>query len=89
MIIYYNIKQYRQKVKITQKQIAQVLNIPYQQYQRYETGEYPIPVQHLITLAQFYGVSTDYLLGLDTIENRKLKGVSLSAVHQSEPPCED
>ena len=32
---------------------------------RYETGRLDIPSQTLIALARYYGVSVDYLLGLD------------------------
>lgn len=69
---YINLVQIRQKRKLSQTAVAQILNIHQVQYSRYENGTYPIPVQHLITLALYYGVSTDYLLGLDNIENRKL-----------------
>ena len=34
-------------------------------YSRYETGRLDIPSQTLIALARYYGVSVDYLLGLD------------------------
>ena len=33
-------------------------------YRRYESGEREIPVWALIKLADYYRVSTDYLLGL-------------------------
>ena len=32
-------------------------------YSRYERGFQTIPLEHLLTLADFYHVSTDYLLG--------------------------
>ncbi len=37
-------------------------------YSRYETGEHEMPIMHLVTLAKFYRVSADYILGLS---NRK------------------
>ena len=33
-------------------------------YARYERGANELPIHHLITLSKYYGVSTDYLLGL-------------------------
>ena len=33
-------------------------------YSRYETGERAIPLECLVTLAEFYDTSVDYLLGL-------------------------
>ena len=34
------------------------------QQSRYENGIRDIPLDSLITLAKYYGVSTDYILGL-------------------------
>ena len=48
----------------TQEDIAEVLNCRREVYRRYEKGIYPLPVWALITLAKFYHVSTDYILGL-------------------------
>ena len=47
----------------TQKFIADVLEMNLQVYRRYEKGERDIPLWALIRLADFYGTSTDYLLG--------------------------
>ena len=49
---------------LTQTEIAAYLNMNRNVYWRYERGEREIPVWALIRLAQYYGVSTDYLLGL-------------------------
>jgi len=56
--------QARQNAKMSQTKIAEILNIPQQQYSRYETGQNEIPVRHVITLCKVYGVSADWLLGL-------------------------
>ena len=48
----------------TQKEIAEVLNCKREVYRRYEKGIHELPVWALIRLAQYYGVSTDYILGL-------------------------
>ena len=48
----------------TQAQIAEVLGMPRQQYNRYETGLRELPMHHFITLARYYNVSLDYLAGL-------------------------
>ena len=47
----------------TQQQIADYLGIRQTVYSRYERGFQTIPLEHLIRLADFYDVSTDYLLG--------------------------
>ena len=40
-------------------------------YSRYERGALTIPVEHLLILADLYGVSTDYILG--RTNNKKTK----------------
>ena len=52
---------------LTQQQIADYLMYHRQVYARYERGIREIPVSMLIKLAQFYDVSTDYILGLKDI----------------------
>ena len=54
----------REDRDLTQKQIADLLKIGRTMYRRYETGETDLPVRHLKTLCIFYGVSSDYILGL-------------------------
>lgn len=48
----------------TQQQIADMLNMHRSVYRRYESGERESPVWAVIKLADYYRVSTDYLLGL-------------------------
>lgn len=48
----------------TQKEIASILNVHPEVYRRYEKGIREIPVWALIKLAELYGTSTDYILGL-------------------------
>ena len=47
-----------------QDEIAAYLHLNREVYRRYEKGEREIPVWALIQLAQFYGTTTDYILGL-------------------------
>lgn len=49
---------------LTQSQVAQVLNVKQNTYSQYEIGVLNYPLDVVIRLAQFYGTSTDYLLGL-------------------------
>lgn len=58
------LKDTREDKDMLQKQIAIVLEITRQQYGLYESGQRTIPIEKLIKLAEFYGTSTDYLLGL-------------------------
>lgn len=53
----------REDADLTQQQIADLLHMQRSVYRRYELGEREIPVWALIRLADYYHVSTDYLLG--------------------------
>ena len=48
----------------TQQEIADMLHMQRSVYRRYELGEREIPVWALVKLSEYYGVTTDYLLGL-------------------------
>ena len=47
----------------TQQDIAEVLGTSQTMYARYERGATELPLRHLLKLAEYYGVSADYLLG--------------------------
>lgn len=53
----------REDMDLNQTQIAELLQIKQTVYSRYERGFQTIPVEHLLILADFYNVSTDYILG--------------------------
>ncbi len=53
----------REDKDLNQKEIAKLLFTSQTVYSRYERGVLTIPVEHLLILADFYGVSTDYILG--------------------------
>ena len=46
-----------------QKEIAAYLNCDQSLYSKYERGVRDVPVQIVEKLAEFYGVSVDYILG--------------------------
>ena len=56
----------REKMDLTQANVAALLNIDQRVYSTYETGKREIPLRHLMVLADYYHVSTDYLLGRET-----------------------
>lgn len=58
------IKDLREDNDLTQKQVADYLNIKQNTYSQYETGTRQIPIDILIALATLYKTSTDYLLGI-------------------------
>lgn len=60
---YPRLRDMREDHDLVQKQIAAILGIDQRIYSNYETGKREIPVRLLIRLAEYYGTSTDYLLG--------------------------
>lgn len=60
------LKKLRESKKITKKQVAEAINISERAYITYEYGQRDISTDTLQKLADFYGVSTDYLLGRPT-----------------------
>lgn len=58
------IRNLREDSDLTQSQIAEYLGTSQTMYARYERGANEMPIRHLIRLAQYYGVSLDYLCGL-------------------------
>ena len=64
MHFYERLKELRQDKDLTQAETAAILKIDQSYYSKYERGKHPMPVEHLATLCEFYGVSADYVLGL-------------------------
>lgn len=61
---YQRLHDMREDRDLAQKEIAAILGIDQRVYSNYEIGKREIPVHLLIKLAEYYKVSTDYLLGL-------------------------
>ena len=53
----------REDRDLPQKELAALLRVHQTTYSDYELGKLNIPIASLHTLADFYGVSVDYLLG--------------------------
>lgn len=64
--LYYNekIQFIRDMKNITQKELAEALNIKQQQYARYEKGINVMPVTYLPGICRYLNISADYILGL-------------------------
>ena len=65
------IKDLREDHDKYQKDVAKLLGISQQYYSEYESGKRTIPINHLITLANFYKTSIDYIVGLTDDRNIK------------------
>ena len=62
--MYERIRNLREDHDLKQEDLARLLHCTQACYSNYEMGKRDIPTEVLCTLAQFYSVSTDYLLGL-------------------------
>lgn len=60
--MYKRLRDLREDKDLRQRELATLLNVSQTTYSRYESGELDIPSVALIRLADFYGVSVDYIL---------------------------
>ena len=61
------IRDLREDQDLKQKQIAEYLLCDQLLYSKYERGERELPLRLAVKLAEYYGVSMDYLLGLTDV----------------------
>ena len=68
------LREQREKRGISQNEMASILNIKETAYQHYEYGRVKPKVETLTKMAEFFEVSTDFLLGLtDNNETKRSK----------------
>ena len=63
MPLYQRIRNLREDKDMTQTQMGELLSCSQRVYSNYERGDLDIPTEILIKLADFHGVSVDYILG--------------------------
>lgn len=76
MTIGEKLKKLRVDKKLKQKEIAIILNLSVSGYAGYESDRRIPGIEIIIKLANYYKVSTDYILGVDnkkSINNRKIQ----------------
>ncbi|MCM1289319.1 MAG: helix-turn-helix domain-containing protein [Corallococcus sp.] len=71
-----NLKIIRKSKKLTQAEVAKVLDITVSAYGNYELGQRSPTPEVLIKLAKFFGVSVDYLLDFCPTSDELAQGVS-------------
>lgn len=62
------IRELREDNDLTQKRVADFLLCDQSLYSKYEREERPLPLDYADKLADFYGVSVDYLLGRTSVK---------------------
>ena len=63
MYHYTRIRDLREDCDLTQEQLCKKLYMHKTTYTNYEQGKHSVPFDFAVTLAEFYGVSLDYLAG--------------------------
>lgn len=58
------IRDLREDNDLSQSKVAQYLMCDQSLYSKYERGERDLPLRLAVQLAEYYGVSVDYLVGL-------------------------
>lgn len=61
------LKQLREDSDTKQATLAEYLHICQNTYSQYENGQRQLPIDVLIKLARYYGVSADYILGMTDV----------------------
>lgn len=64
------LKKLRTEKNLSQADVAKILNVSARAIGLYENEERDIPTEYLIKLAEYFKVSTDYILGLTNIRNQ-------------------
>ena len=72
-----NIKDIRTRRNLTQAEVASALGVSSVVYSRYETGSRQPSIETLVQLADIFGVTVDYLLGRQDIEDSTLSEYEL------------
>ena len=66
-----NLKNLRERIGTTQKDIASMLGIVREAYTQYENEYNTIPLVHLNTICDFYNVSLDYIFSFNDLKQYK------------------
>ena len=75
---YENLIFIRNRLDLSQRQMADTLNVSKSTYARWETGEKIIPLNHLIDLCNYANISPDYILGLTSTKNKLNNNITLN-----------
>lgn len=76
IVLFPRIRDLREDHDKKQLELAAYLNVKPNTYSDYERGKINIQIDTLIQLADFYGVSLDYLVGRDDVPNRKQRKIT-------------
>lgn len=63
MEYYKRLRDLREDNELKQEDLGKIIHTTKQSYGRYENGQRKLSIEDLIKIADFYNVSTDYILG--------------------------
>lgn len=66
------LKLLRENKGLSKTAVAKALELPYTTYLHYEDGSNQVNNEVLVKFAVFYGVSTDWILGVDSAQTKNL-----------------
>ena len=72
-MVFENIRNLREDNDKKQQELADYLNIKQTTYSKYELGKINIPIEVFIKLADYYGVSIDYIVGRTSANRDNVK----------------
>ena len=67
-MVFENIRNLREDHDKKQQELADYLNVKQTTYSKYELGKINIPIEVFIKLADYYGVSIDYIVGRSPLD---------------------
>jgi transcriptional regulator with XRE-family HTH domain len=82
------LKDLRNKLRWTQKEVAAKIGLQLSQFNKYESGMHVPPADKLIQLAELFGTTTDYLLTGSVSEAQPLNNVRLLERFRALSQCE-
>ena len=74
------IRDLRQKNHLTQEELGRLLNVQKSAISKYETGKIPLTDETIRQMTKIFGVSANYLLGLDSAPERSYWETRLAAL---------
>ena len=78
-----NLKEIRTRRRLTQQQVADRIGCSSVVYSRYECGARQPPIETLLKLAEIFGVTMDFLLGRQDLEDSALSEYEKQLVRAS------
>lgn len=78
------LKSHRKQKKKTQDFMAKMLNIRRSTYGEYERGKIKPPMEKVKILAEFFGVTTDYLIGIEEARTLDISKMILQMIDELE-----